>query len=61
MKTFDVWLIIEETEDDSPLNQLETCQIGSYQTEDDAQHVFQTTQDLIFAIKERLGIKEISK
>ena len=56
MKTYQVWLVLEETEDDSPLHQSQTSQIASCQTETEAEIVFETVQDLAFAIKNRLGI-----
>lgn len=55
-KTFKVWLVLEETEDDSPLHQLQTSEIASCQTETEAETIFETVQDLAFAIKNRLGI-----
>lgn len=57
MKTFQVWLVLEETDDDSPQHQLQTSKIASCQTETEAETVFETTQELAFAVRNRLGVQ----
>lgn len=47
MKTFQVWLVLEETDDDSPKEQLETFQVKVAETEVEGRSVFEATQALL--------------
>lgn len=55
-KTFQVWLVLEETNDDSPQDQLQTSKIASCQTETEAETIFEAAQELAFAVRRRLGV-----
>lgn len=47
MKTYQVWLVLEETENDSPQCQLETCQVAVTKSEKLGQEIFSEAQELI--------------
>lgn len=47
MKTFQVWLVLEETEDDAPLHQLQTYQVRTYETEEEGEALFEAAQEIL--------------
>lgn len=54
MKTFNVWLILEETVDDSPINQIETYQMAIGKTEEEGRAVFEEAQEALEEVKNTL-------
>lgn len=50
MKTFQVWLVLEETEDDSPQNQIETYQMAVVKTESEGRVVFEEAQEALLRV-----------
>lgn len=47
MKTFQVWLVLEETEGDSPQVQVETYRMTTVKTEADGRAVFEEAQEAL--------------
>lgn len=47
MKNFQVWLVLEETEDDSPRFNLESYQVFVSQSEEKGRATFEATQELL--------------
>lgn len=56
MKTFQIWLVLKETEGDSPQVQLETYQMGVVRTEDEGRAVFEEAQEALEEVKNSLPI-----
>ena len=54
MKTFQVWLVLEETEDDSPQHQIETYQMTVVKTENEGRAVFEEAQNALEEVKNTL-------
>ena len=54
MKTFNVWLILEETENDSPLSQVETYQMAVVKTEAEGRAIFEEAQERLEEVKNNL-------
>lgn len=54
MKTFQVWLVLEETEDDSPKVQIETYQMAVVKTEIEGREVFAEAQEALETVKSNL-------
>ena len=54
-KTYQVWLILEETEgEDSPVDNIETYQMTISKTEDDGRSIFEEAQEALEEIKNNL-------
>ena len=47
MKTYQIWLVLEETEDDSPQYQLETYQMAVVETEKLGRAIFEDAQAVL--------------
>ena len=54
MKTFNVWLVLEETVDNSPQTQIETYQMAVTKTEPEARAVFEEAQEALEKVKHNL-------
>ena len=54
MKTYQVWLVLEETEDDSPQNQVETYKMAMCKTEEEGLAIFEKAQDALEEVKNSL-------
>lgn len=54
MKTYQVWLILEETEGDSPQHQIETYQMAVGKTEQEGRAVFEEAQEALEEVKKDL-------
>lgn len=48
MKTYQVWLVLEETEDDAPQHQLETYQLSVSEKEEDGRAAFEAAQEVLY-------------
>lgn len=51
MKNFQVWLVLEETEDDSPILQIETYRLTVVSTADKGRGVFEKAQEALDQVK----------
>ena len=54
MKTFQVWLVLEETEGDSPQDQVETYRMAAVRTEVEGRAVFEEAQEALEQVKRNL-------
>jgi len=54
MKTFQVWLVLEETDDDSPQHQIETYQLSIAKTEEEGRTSFKKAQEVLFNYQNNL-------
>jgi len=54
MKTFNVWLVLEKTENDSPVSQIETYQMAVVKTEAEGRAIFEEAQEKLEEVKNNL-------